>query len=1145
MTDARELLRLWDADGGHRRFADLRGDVPDMDAGEVKDFVMQLRDAGLIERRDRAWGLTEKGIRCREELPDGEGSKNREVRGRRENAAGHVEEGTEPVVPAPTAQDREAFTVFQRLIDYYIDCVYNDERPNISLYAEDRDERFLPLDLHGDWWDSGDLDDIQCPLRSSQAPFRRRLARLTNENVYIGYPIFLLNPKDDDYALIAPILCIPVSVEPDADSLHLSPNLAEADVNASWLEKHFSRRQEGQQFVQAAGLRASDTVETNGADEIFSVPTAVSAVGTFCGDKIVSEELNPRRISALMDYERRETGIHNAAVLFTANKLKYHAGLVSELKKIRKASIHDVKKTALWHIFGPDDQTGDDGGPEEPVGEDNTDELRRALPFLRYNYEQEAAINDALTKNLTVITGPPGTGKSQVAANLMANLAARGESALFASRNHKALEAVVPRTNDILPDTTLMVRASDPDTGQRFDWKKAIQQILARPETDFEEGEYQRASRELESLLNERDSWLDTAEKWTRIERKLGRLTEHWENETRNIGESVLGGIITGERLPDASELKRLRKMADSYPRADRWLSAFRRLWWKLWRGWQIKGKIEKLREACDSFGLAPLDESDDAHLCDEVSERCSKLLEFVQLHETHAELRTIKEEARSLPALEEAVEKVEQLEKKVRSVAPALLRLSMQKRFEDLSAPDKKKLIQLKTTIASGSMSVSGDDGSASIERLFRKQHKQLVKFFPLWAVTNLSVRRALPLASGLLDCVVIDEASQCDIASIVPLLYRARRAVIVGDPNQLTAVHKLSNERNRELRRRSSLLSPDYGHVDYLHVTAYQLAELSTEDTTMLRDHFRCHGDIVSYVNETFYGESLRVLTGGNETRVPDGFRPGIMWSDVEGVAEGASSGSTCRAEMEEVKGLLQQMFEDDGFEGTIGVVSPFSAQAKRIGDWAERALPKEQMARRNFISDTANGFQGDERDVIIFSICLQPEIPRGSRWFISDHPNLWNVAVSRARALLHVVGNHEMCLHSDIEHVSKLARWASRTKGGSSRKNEFESVWEKRLFDALQEAGISAVSQYPLAGKRLDLAVPEAKLDIEVDGEKYHRDSSGRRKSEDLWRDMTVRAAGWQPLRFWVYELDEDMDGCVQKVREAIDEASDATH
>ena len=62
-----------------------------------------------------------------------------------------------------------------------------------------------------------------------------------------------------------------------------------------------------------------------------------------------------------------------------------------------------------------------------------------------------------------------------------------------------------------------------------------------------------------------------------------------------------------------------------------------------------------------------------------------------------------------------------------------------------------------------------------------------QVSDLLPAWAVTALSARGRLPLAPGAFDLLVIDEASQCDIASALPLLYRCKRAVIIGDPMQL----------------------------------------------------------------------------------------------------------------------------------------------------------------------------------------------------------------------------------------------------------------------------------------------------------------------------------------------------------------------
>jgi very-short-patch-repair endonuclease len=56
---------------------------------------------------------------------------------------------------------------------------------------------------------------------------------------------------------------------------------------------------------------------------------------------------------------------------------------------------------------------------------------------------------------------------------------------------------------------------------------------------------------------------------------------------------------------------------------------------------------------------------------------------------------------------------------------------------------------------------------------------------------------------------------------------------------------------------------------------------------------------------------------------------------------------------------------------------------------------------------------------------------------------------------------------------------------------------------------------------------------KVDIEVDGDKYHRNRDGSRKKDDVWRDIQLHGMGWIVMRFWVYQLREDLNGCVEKI------------
>ncbi|WP_225994960.1 AAA domain-containing protein [Streptomyces arboris] len=75
-------------------------------------------------------------------------------------------------------------------------------------------------------------------------------------------------------------------------------------------------------------------------------------------------------------------------------------------------------------------------------------------------------------------------------------------------------------------------------------------------------------------------------------------------------------------------------------------------------------------------------------------------------------------------------------------------------------------------------------------------------------WAVTSLSARR-FPLGAALFDLVVVDEASQCAIPHVLPLLFRARRALVIGDPMQLTHITKTSPHREALIRRGKGLRS------------------------------------------------------------------------------------------------------------------------------------------------------------------------------------------------------------------------------------------------------------------------------------------------------------------------------------------------
>ena len=68
-------------------------------------------------------------------------------------------------------------------------------------------------------------------------------------------------------------------------------------------------------------------------------------------------------------------------------------------------------------------------------------------------------------------------------------------------------------------------------------------------------------------------------------------------------------------------------------------------------------------------------------------------------------------------------------------------------------------------------------------------------------------------------------------------------------------------------------------------------------------------------------------------------------------------------------------------------------------------------------------------------------------------------------------------------------------------------------------------------------LFLAWATLKIDLEVDGRRWHTDIDGNRKVSDIWRDHQLKSMGWKVIRFWVDELDKDMERCIGLIEQEL--------
>jgi len=319
----------------------------------------------------------------------------------------------------------------------------------------------------------------------------------------------------------------------------------------------------------------------------------------------------------------------------------------------------------------------------------------------------------------------------------------------------------------------------------------------------------------------------------------------------------------------------------------------------------------------------------------------------------------------------------------------------------------------------------------------------------------------------------------------------------------------------------------------------------------------------DIIRFSNEKFYEQRLRVATRYDRLRpVGDGL-PAVRWVDVKGeVRRPAGGGAVNEVEARAVVREVKRLVLEQGYRGSVGVVAPFKAHAIRIRDLVHQ---DDDLSRNldlaHFLADTVHKFQGDERDLMVFSPVVSSRTADSAIRFLQKNPNLFNVAVTRARSALVVVGDMQAALNSGVEYLASFASYVSNLDREKQphKPRPFElgpqyppvahpervSEWEHVLYRALYAEGLRPVPQRDVEQYTLDFALfgngrgPDIdengpKLDIEVDGERYHRNWDGELCRRDQIRNQRLMELGWDIMRFWVYQIRDELPLCVERVK-----------
>lgn len=271
-------------------------------------------------------------------------------------------------------------------------------------------------------------------------------------------------------------------------------------------------------------------------------------------------------------------------------------------------------------------------------------------------------------------------------------------------------------------------------------------------------------------------------------------------------------------------------------------------------------------------------------------------------------------------------------------------------------------------------------------IRKLIATYHYELFQLIPCWMASPESVSAIFPMAE-LFDIVIFDEASQCFAERGLPSMYRGRQVVVAGDDKQLRPSELY------QVRWDDASEEPDLEVESLLELSGRYLS------TVHLQGHYRSQSlELIDFSNTHFYDGRLQLLP---DKDVLNRKEPGIEYHTVSGVWENQTNEAEAAAVVTRVFAILEQHPLKE-----IGVVTFNAPQQMLVMDMIEaetlrtgRAMPKSL-----FVKNIEN-VQGDEKDIIIFSIGYAPD-KNGKMGMhfgslnTAGGENRLNVAVTRAR-------------------------------------------------------------------------------------------------------------------------------------------------
>jgi len=762
------------------------------------------------------------------------------------------------------------------------------------------------------------------------------------------------------------------------------------------------------------------------------------------------------------------------------------------------------------------------------------------MPF-HSNLDQRNAIRAALTHQISIIDGPPGTGKTQTILNLIASLIAQGKTIGVVAGANSAVDNVIDKLTEE-GYGFLVASLGKTERVQEFHRREGIleqrREAWAQKASTASPGAPARVDEAALRAEEERlvALWEDARDipairaRLTATQRERLLFEEKVKESRRPMANISHLAVVrrSSETIADLLALARCAPRPGRSPRAI----------------------IERVRRYFAYGSLKGID-------LGAPDVQSALQLAFYQARERELSRR-----------VEEA---------EVRAARHGLVEVSATYRRRSREALDGALLDRFERERPS----------RLSPNEWLNRQTGILLRTYPVVASTCFSIRHNLA-EDTLLDWIIIDESSQVLLPEGMAALSKARNAVIVGDARQIGPIFQGWDESTRQ---------PPEARFDVRSVSLLDsvkaMGKAAHSPTTLLREHYRCHPAIIEFCNRMYYGGQLIPMrvpaqdapdplaivyaAPGNHARRP--LRGGGFFSqrEIEIISQ--------LEEMEVIREGIEADDKDSSGDFVLGIVTPYRAQATSLRQRIRSDLGEGTHAR--WLAETAHKFQGRGAGTVVLSTVLNAHDRAATQDFY-DSDALTNVIVSRAKDRFIVVTAHggvrlsrnirtlleyiEMydpssVIQSDIVSIfdvlysaysASLERY-SRAKWSNWKRTPAENVADLCLREVLADPKYSSFGYYTevplrdaLPNTRLlneeqrDFVFTDSALDfgvysrvtgrivlaIEVDGWEYHGNNK-EQQQRDARKDSIMAAYCVPVLRLATNESGEE-----RRIREALD-------